>query len=442
MRLTIIILLIAIFYAVFGISVSTTPTDVYRAIPITTFNSSSYHWMDIIPHVLNNESHQSVQNILDKYLPKLSTAEFFSAGKKVLVSLTVISSRLQSVYQTIISLLCGQASPTLIYLFISSSPFLLDAGIPIENIPQTLLALAATGQLRIVYVENIGPHRKLLPLLEKEYDSDQSIIINIDDDLGVMESSAIVYQLMKVHYQNAKKGEYAVVSTRARRIGACNQYPYHVTRYFSWMVQPNNHNKREMLLLPTGTGGILYLPSMFHPVVFNEKFRLLTKTADDIMFRLSTMIKNISVSTACTPRMHSSGRVIKSCSSNSIDKEFSTTYSTLRTCSSLELALRLRDFLQDQKSSYPLNEKIDEYDVSEENLTEDTVKSTNLFSINRKGHNDNAWRASVQFLQDRSLIRYSQIANDYLPERGSMCLQNDTSNRISRYCAMWPCKIK
>jgi hypothetical protein len=55
-----------------------------------------------------------------------------------------------------------------------------------------------------------------------------------------------------------------------------------------------------MLLLPTGTGGVLYRPSFFHPIVFDRQLLNLTSTGDDLTFRLATMARGVPVVTACS----------------------------------------------------------------------------------------------------------------------------------------------
>lgn len=59
-----------------------------------------------------------------------------------------------------------------------------------------------------------------------------------------------------------------------------------------------------MLTLPTGTSGVLYRPSFFHRVVFDHVLISLTKTGDDLMFRLAAMVNGIAVVTACLQPDH------------------------------------------------------------------------------------------------------------------------------------------
>lgn len=54
----------------------------------------------------------------------------------------------------------------------------------------------------------------------------------------------------------------------------------------------------------TGTAGILYRPKFFHPVVFEEGFRNVTRTADDMMFRLAALAQGTYVVTGCPMGLH------------------------------------------------------------------------------------------------------------------------------------------
>jgi hypothetical protein len=53
-------------------------------------------------------------------------------------------------------------------------------------------------------------------------------------------------------------------------------------------------------------GGVLYRPRFFHPIVFDRKLINLTQANDDLTFRLSALIKGISVVTACLSEKHKS----------------------------------------------------------------------------------------------------------------------------------------
>jgi len=55
------------------------------------------------------------------------------------------------------------------------------------------------------------------------------------------------------------------------------------------------------MMLPTGTGGVLYRTSFFDDVIFDGNFRLATVSTDDITFRLATMIKEVNITISCIP---------------------------------------------------------------------------------------------------------------------------------------------
>jgi len=59
-----------------------------------------------------------------------------------------------------------------------------------------------------------------------------------------------------------------------------------------------------MLVLPTGSGAILYRPMFFNELVFDEHLRELTATNDDLAFRLVTLSRNIPVVAGCCDVKH------------------------------------------------------------------------------------------------------------------------------------------
>lgn len=83
------------------------------------------------------------------------------------------------------------------------------------------------------------------------------------------------------------------------QIGFCDRPPHKTLMYQTWAT--TGYGRHEMLLLPTGNGGILYRPRFFSPLVFDGGLFNLTTTADDIMFRLSTLVQHIPVVTGCRP---------------------------------------------------------------------------------------------------------------------------------------------
>ncbi len=218
-------------------------------------------------------------------------------GKQPLyLSITSISSRIDQVNSTIWTLLSGTVIPDHIFLFLSESPYLLDEGIPRNTLPPSLLYLSANYPFSIIYTDNIGPHRKLLPLLARKWKED-CVIITFDDDFKKGVENYVMYNLRSYLASNMS----SVVSFRARRIGFCNTPPlFKLLSYNLW--HGSGPATQEMLLLPMGMGSILYRPRFFHPVVFNEVFLNATRTADDIMFRFATLVNKVPVVISSTNR--------------------------------------------------------------------------------------------------------------------------------------------
>ena len=254
---------------------------------------------------LRNVSHAFSEKSMSGNVNFLDTKPYASKilnGQHLYVSLTTIHSRIYGIAGTIESILRGTIWPDHIYIFVSREPHLLDLGVT----PEFILS-ESKGRLKelahiyprisVIFTDNIGPHRKLLPLLAKKWNED-CVIVTIDDHETYKKTT--LESLIK--YYDAS-GRNAVVALRARRMGICSDAP-------PWHVSPYTKNRkglwpeaspslREMLILPTGTGGVLYHPKFFHPIIFDRKLMNITKTGDDLMFRLSTLIMGIPVVTAC-----------------------------------------------------------------------------------------------------------------------------------------------
>ena len=269
----------------------------------SSFDSTSFMWESMAD--LRNAS-----NVLSEMTSRADTSRLkakpFASnilmGQRLYVSLTTIHSRIYGIAGTIDSILSGTVWPDHIYIFVSRDPHLLDLGVS----PEFILS-ESKGKLRelaqlypwisVIFTDNIGPHRKLLPLLAKKWNED-CVIVTIDDHETYRKTT--LESLIK-YYDASNRN--AVVALRARRMGICNDAP-------PWHVSPYTKNKKglwpeaspslnEMLILPTGTGGVLYHPKFFHPIIFDRKLMNITKTGDDLMFRLSTLMMGVPVVTAC-----------------------------------------------------------------------------------------------------------------------------------------------
>lgn len=187
-------------------------------------------------------------------------------SQPVYVSLATISSRVLHLHKVVRAYTSGLIVPTQLFVFISEFPFLLDEGVPISTLPDELLAYVAEGMVTLVYTDNIGSHRKLLPIL-KRYKQEDVLIATVDDDLVSKTQSTVLYQLLHEYIQSNGT---AVVSLRPRRVGLCQDDTMLTTQYQYWKLV-NTPGVREMLLVPTGTGGVLYRPHFFHEVIFSKE---------------------------------------------------------------------------------------------------------------------------------------------------------------------------
>ena len=95
------------------------------------------------------------------------------------VSLTSIYDNSERLKDTIDSLLNQTMKVDMIYVYLSENPYLLDRGF--KKVPEWLTELVDSNKVSVRFVKNTGPYRKLLPLLEEKWNSDE-IIITVDDD--------------------------------------------------------------------------------------------------------------------------------------------------------------------------------------------------------------------------------------------------------------------
>jgi hypothetical protein len=340
----------------------------------------------------------------------------------VYVSMTTISGREGNAYRTVVNLLKGKIVPTHIYLFVSSEPKMLDTGIPVESLSTGLLDLAIAYKkvFSIVYTANIGPHRKLLPLLAKKWDED-CIIITLDDESDTSSApsyrSEIVSQLLK--YSKHVNHE-DVISLRARRIGVCRAPPYATLQYRWWSVVPSN--LREMLLLPTGTGGVLYRPRFFHPIVFSQQLINITRTTDDLHFRLSTMAGGRHVTVGCVDGVR--GRCkdrISLYANGTYDvphmwKRFNSTVSSgPNQAAPKHMRRKTLTDAADKQAPLPRMMRRKGRILSEET-------DATLFEANRKGGNDRQWNSAMKYMSRKGALKMSEIQAKYAPLERKACL--------------------
>lgn len=153
----------------------------------------------------------------------------------------------------------------------------------VDSLPELIKKLQIAG-LEVNLCEDVGPHTKLLPTLEKYPDD---IIITVDDDkyYGV----DLVESLLNEYKKHAQKG---VICREGRVVNVQNG---EILPYSEW-EKIDDSIPSDSILSPYGVGAVLYSPHIFSKEIFNkEVYRKLCSHADDIWFTIMELRERIPV---------------------------------------------------------------------------------------------------------------------------------------------------
>lgn len=200
------------------------------------------------------------------------------------ISLTSIKSRLESLPNTLRSLLNQSYSKFKVHLYLSHEPYLLDEGV--SNLPLDIEKLVEENRekLCIHFTKNIGPYRKLIPILWKFWGKDIVVVTADDDTIYPSHWLSTLYEsYQQFHCSVAFRGHRIVTSDGRFK-------PYR-----SWMRNKIIENPSK-LILPTGKDGILYNTAMFPESVLDVQVaQRLAPTADDMWFRWNLALNDVPV---------------------------------------------------------------------------------------------------------------------------------------------------
>lgn len=293
----------------------------------------------------------------------------------------------------------GSFVPTHIYILISSEPYLMDDGISKSFLPKDLLNLTNMYPISIIYTHNNGPHRKLLPILYEQW-YENCVIITLDDDVSDLLNVRKVVSELVLFYLAA--GKNAIVALQAKRIGYCLNPSHRVEAllpYNSW-----NHavvGTREMLVLPIGTGGVLYRPQFFHPIVFDERLRLITRSNDDLTFRMATLVNRIPIVVGCWKK--------------SIDMSFISCSRANIVAVQRARRLESNDLIQQLKKK----------------------KKRELWRLNcNLTGNDVMLPQAAHFLEDSGLLQFMKLSDALLPLERGECFMHADASRVPKALAV------
>lgn len=192
---------------------------------------------------------------------------------KVHVCLTTIYDNLGILEPCLFSLCRQTRAPDSIVLYLSTEPYLLDKGFPDHVIPAWLQEMP----IEIQWTENTGPFRKLLPLLERVWASDD-LIITVDDD--TVYSNKLVERMVAAYEETG-----ACVACRCTYCGDPRTHEYSGL---------GKARRKDLYNYHTGKGAVLYKPSMFKcGLIFDKSYLELCPTADDHWFNLWRMYNGV-----------------------------------------------------------------------------------------------------------------------------------------------------
>ena len=200
---------------------------------------------------------------------------------KTIISLTTISSRIDSLRFVLYALTNQSLMPDVIYVNISSESYMSDDGI--KKIPEWAEEFTKKAVV-FNFVENIGPYRKLNPILE---------IIGEDDLLIVCDDDVIYgHQWLESLVGSAKANPNSIVCARARMItkGIFGR----TKSYIFWNHAVENNSQEE--LLPVGAGGVVYRKRLIDfEFIKNKVFKRIAPLQDDLWYRHASLITGVPV---------------------------------------------------------------------------------------------------------------------------------------------------
>ncbi len=196
------------------------------------------------------------------------------AADALTVSLTTIDSRLPHLHRVIESLHQQDVPPREIRLYISREPYLLDKGISPDD--PHLKELQKFPLLRVKWVDNTGPYRKILPFLQEHFShhvaADQLFVTVDDDTLYPPEFLRVLLETYQTHD--------CVVAFRGRAMALEDA---EIATYPTWGI---GLDYPSMSNLPTGKDGVLYSTRFFtRDFVRLDDAIALAPTADDLWIK-------------------------------------------------------------------------------------------------------------------------------------------------------------
>ena len=211
-------------------------------------------------------------------------------GRGIVATLTTLPHRLGLVHYAIESIFRQTLKPTRVILWITNKSQRMIAATP------DLKSLVKRG-LEIRYVDDVGPHTKLIYAL-KEFPDE--VIVTFDDD--------VVYpiNMLECLWSQHQRFPKAVVGNWVRELSFDKSGVVQGVRSGRLLTPPLLEQEIEqrhrfigvpnLLGFPYGTSGVLYPPAALHPKVFDvQTFTRLCPKEDDIWFKAMSLMNRVPV---------------------------------------------------------------------------------------------------------------------------------------------------
>ncbi|MEY8766335.1 MULTISPECIES: hypothetical protein [Francisella] len=217
----------------------------------------------------------AIENMTKAYLDNDMGVTANKRDKKLIVSLTSYSYRIDTVFLTIQSIFSQSIKPDKVLLYLAEDEF------TEQNIPENLRRFISRG-LEIIFCKDIKSYKKLIYAL-KDYPND--LIVTADDD--IIYPKFWLEQLYKAYlnepnYVHCHRMHYMRINIKGK-----------LKPYNKWQME-SNKLQASFLIFPTGCAGIIYSLDLLSEFVTNEKlFMELAPTADDIWFKAMSLLNNV-----------------------------------------------------------------------------------------------------------------------------------------------------
>ena len=197
----------------------------------------------------------------------------------IIASLTTFPDRINTVKETIKTLLKQTCKPDELILWLAKEQFPQGE----ESLPQDLLALKEYG-LSIKWCKDYKSYKKLIPAL-KEYPND--IIITFDDDIYY--GNNVVELLYNSYLENPN----CISTNRSSRLHFIFNKIWILKTAFSYWTKYKDATYKNSII---GCGGVLYPPHSLHNEVLNdENFMNIIPTQDDVWFWTMAIMNNTPI---------------------------------------------------------------------------------------------------------------------------------------------------